>query len=460
MSSYRPRGQALRRSKKLVATPLERLLWQIDGVEYVYSVSHQDTAIVTVRFYVGEDRENSLIKLHNKITMNIDQVPPIVKGWVIKPVEIDDVPIVNLTLYSDRYDDHQLHRIGEEALSRLSEVENISRTEIVGGRKREIRVELLPERMAGLGVSILDVQRVLQGSDAAVTAGRFSRFNREITVTSNAFLSSALDVSALMVGVTKDRPVYLRDIATVIDGPEETASYSRISYSNFYRKETRTEKAPRFFPAVTLAIAKKKGTNAVSVSRDILKRLNQLDKDIIPDGVSVEVTRNYGRTAQEKVDGLLSSLGFAILTVIILLVITLGWREALIVAVAVPVSFSLALFVNYLFGYTINRVTLFALILSLGLVVDDPITNVDNIQRHIFRGTYEPLKATLFAVDEVLPPVIMSTLAIIVCFAPLFFYNRHDGTLHGAYGGQCAPDGNFFHRMCAGNCAEDVPYAP
>ncbi len=407
--------------EKLVATPLERLLWQIDGVEYVYSISRKDMAVVTVRFYVGEDRENSLVKLHNKISMNIDQVPPIVQGWIIKPVEIDDVPIVNLTLYSNRYDDAQLRRIGEETLARLSEVKNISRTEIVGGRKREIRVEPTPERMAGFGVSLLEIHRALQGADAAVTAGAFSQFNTEYTVASNSFISSAREVAALMVGVRKGRPVYLRDVARVIDGPRESDSYTRIGYSHRLRKEQNREDRPLTYPAVTLALAKKKGTNAVDVARAILARIETLKQTVIPDGVNVEVTRNYGETAQQKVNGLLSSLGFAILTVVVLLAFTLGWREALVVALAVPISFSLALFVNFLLGYTINRVTLFALILSLGLVVDDPITNVDNIQRHILMGKRRPMIATLFAVNEVLPPVIMSTMAIIVCFTPLFF---------------------------------------
>lgn len=441
-------GASPQEIEKLVATPLERLLWQIDGVEYVYSVSRKDMAIVTVRFYVGEDRENSLVKLHNKISMNIDQAPPIVKGWVIKPVEIDDVPIVNLALYSNRYDDHQLYRIGEEVLARLSEVKNISRTEIVGGRKREIRIEFQPERMSGLGVSILDISRALKGSDVAVTAGIFSRFNKDITVSGNAFLSSAMDVASLVVGVHRGRPVYIRDIASVIDGPQEPEHYSRITFSNYYRRENNKTDLPDSFNTVTLALAKKKGTNAVKVSRDILKRLDDLKRDIIPDGVQVEVIRNYGETAQEKVNGLLISLAFAIMTVIILLVISLGWREALIVAFAVPISFSLALFVNYLFGYTINRVTLFALILSLGLVVDDPITNVDNIQRHILRGSLDPKKATLFAVQEVLPPVIMSTLTIIVSFAPLFFITGMMGPYMGPMAAN-VPLTVIFSTVCA-----------
>ncbi len=407
--------------ESLVATPLERLLWQVDGVEYVYSMSRQDTAIITVRFFVGEDRENSLVKLHNRITMHQDSVPPIVKGWVVKPVEIDDVPIVTLTLYSDRHNDYQLDRIGEEVLARLSQVEDISRTKVYGGRKREVRVELLSEKMSGCCVSMLDVSQALRGADSSVTAGVFSKLNRNYTVSSNAFLSSVDDVSQLVVGVQHNRPVYLKNIANIIDGPQEAESYSRIGFSHHYRKAHGLDETPIRYPAITLAISKKKGTNAVKVANEVLTRIAELQAEIIPDGVRVEVTRNYGETARQKVNELLSSLGFAIIAVVILLSVALGWREALVVALAVPISFSLALFVNFLFGYTINRVTLFALILSLGLVVDDPITNVDNIQRHILMGLRKPVDATLFAVSEVLPPVIMSTLAIIISFTPLFF---------------------------------------
>jgi len=414
-------GVAPEEIEKLVATPLERLLWQIDGVEYVYSMSHKGLAIVTVRFFVGKDREESLVKLHNQITMNIDQVPPIVHGWVIKPVEIDDVPIVNLTLYSARYQDHELRRIGEEVLWRLSQLKDISRTFITGGRMREVRVELLPERMNGYNISPLQIRKALQGADAAVTAGHIDRFNKSFQVSTNSFLRSVDDVEELVVGVHEGKPVYLRDLSTITDGPAEAENYTRIGHSYRYRQAVQMQDQPLEYPAITLSLAKKPGTNAVDVSKNILSRLDELKKNIIPEDVAVEVTRNSGYTAQEKVLDLLSSLGFAVFTVVVLLVFTLGWREALVVAVAVPVSFSLALFMNYLFGYTINRVTLFALILSLGLVVDDPITNVDNIQRHIFMGRRKPFFATLFAVDEVLPPVIMSTIAIIISFVPLFF---------------------------------------
>ena len=414
-------GASQEEVEKLVATPLEHLLWQIDGVEYVYSMSRQGLAIVTVRFYVGQDREDSLVKLHNQITMHIDQVPPIVRGWVIKPVEIDDVPIVNLTLYSEQYNDHELRRIGEEVLWRLSQIRDISNSFITGGRPREIRVEILPERMNSYNVSLLQIKGALEGADAAVTAGSIDRLNTRFQVSTNSFLRSVNEVEELVVGVHEGRPVYLRDLASIADGPAEVENYTRFGHSHRYRKDAGIEDQPLEYPAVTLSLAKKPGTNAVDVSRNILALLEELKEKIIPEDVAVAVTRNYGYNAQEKVNNLLASLGFAVFTVVVLLAFSLGRREALVVAVAVPVSFSLALFVNYLFGYTINRVTLFALILSLGLVVDDPITNVDNIQRHIFMGRRKPFYATLFAVNEVLPPVIMSTIAIIISFVPLFF---------------------------------------
>lgn len=417
--------------EKLVATPLEKLLWEIDGVEYVYSMSTREQAIVTVRFLVGEERENSLLKLHNKIQMNQDRVPPIVTNWLIKPVEIDDVPILNLTLYSHRYSDHEIKRVGQEIVARLSKLENISRSAIFGGREREIRVELDPLRMKGLGVSIQDIQKALKGADISVKAGGLNKLNNEITITSSSFLTSVQQVKKLVVAghdiKNESKPIYLEDTATIIDGPSEAQSYTRISFSNRVTRMPTSSPdinglpTPDSYPCVTLAFSKKKGTNAVKVARNLVDEVKKLEQSIIPDDMVIEITRNYGQTAQTKVNELLNSLGFAIVSVVILLVITLGWREASVVAIAVPISFSLALFTNYIFGYTINRVTLFALILSLGLVVDDPITNVDNIQRHIKLKVLEPFKATLFAVQEVLPPVIMSTIAIIICFAPLSF---------------------------------------
>ncbi len=413
-------GASAAEIEQLAATPLERLLWQIDGVEYVYSASRPDSAVVTVRFHVGEDREESLVKLHNTIMMHQDLVPPIVTSWLVKPVEIDDVPIVTLTLSSKRYDEYDLRRMGEELFARLTETPDISKLTLTGGLAREIRVELDPERLAGMELSPVEVAEALTRADMSVRAGKFDALNQEFALTADSFLRSAREAGELVVGVHQGRPVYLHDVAEITDGPQEIASYTRRGLSDV-QAARQGETPGDSTAAVTLALAKKKGTNAVSVAEDILARAEHLKKTVLPDDVTVEVTRNYGETAQEKVTELIWSLGEALLTVVILLALTMGRREAFVVALSVPVSFALALFVNMLLGYTINRVTLFALILSLGLVVDDPIVNVDNIQRHILAGRLPPRRATLYAVKEVLPPVIMSTLAIVVSFLPLYF---------------------------------------
>ncbi len=420
-------GASAQEVEKLVATPLERLLWQIDGVEYVYSVSERGGAMVTVRYYVGEDREDSLVKLRNKLDAHAGDLAPIATSWVIRPVEIDDVPIITIALHSGEMDDHELRRVGEEVLARLDVVEDVSQARIVGGRSLEVRVEPDTTAMAALGVSALEIHGALEAADTSLSAGSFTRDNETIRVESGPFLRDASEVTDLVVGVHDGRPVLLGDVATVIEGPEEPATYTRIGI-------TETGGATQsgvLHNSVTLSLAKKKGTNAVRVAQRILERMDEVTETVIPDGVEVRVTRNYGATADEKVNDLLYSLIFAMVSVVGLLIFTLGWREGLIVALAVPISFSLALAVNLVFGFTINRVTLFALILTLGLVVDDPITNVDNIQRHILKGTQKPRAATLTAVAEVLPPVIMSTLTVIVSFLPLFFISGMMGPYMG-----------------------------
>ncbi len=223
-------GASAEEVEKQVSTRLERLLYQIDGVEYVYSMSRPGMAVVTVRFYVGEDREDSLIKLYNKIAMNTDIVPPGVTGWVVKPIEIDDVPIVNVTLWSERYNDHELRRVAEQVEIQLQSVRNTSRTEIVGGRRRQIAVQIDPERLAAHNVTALQVSQVLQGANVNMQSGSFTRDNREVLVESGSFLQSAREIESLVVGVHAGRPVYVRDVATVTDGPEEPANYTRISF--------------------------------------------------------------------------------------------------------------------------------------------------------------------------------------------------------------------------------------
>ena len=307
-------------------------------------------------------------------------------------MSIDDVPIVNLTLFSERLDGHGLRRVGEEVLAQLDDLEDLSRTTVTGGLARKIRVVPDRRKLAGVNLSLIELLQALKGTDAALDAGSFAAGNRWVDVSAGPFVSSVEDLKRIVVGAHGGRPVHLADVAAVEDGPEELASVTRIGFGPARKSKAvlADRELDHSHPAVTLAISKKRGTNAVNVARRVLQRIEDLKGTVIPDDVRVLVTRNSGETADLKVDELLESLLFAIVSVVILISVAMGWREGIVVAAAVPVSFALALFVNWQAGFTINRVTLFALILSLGLVVDDPITNVDNIQRHLRMGRRSP----------------------------------------------------------------------
>jgi multidrug efflux pump subunit AcrB len=433
-------GYSAGQVEQLAATPLEKILYQIDGVEYVYSMARENQAIITVRFYVGQDRERSLVKLFKKINENQDIIPPGVTGWVVKPVEIDDVPVVTLTLTGADGQGYTLRRVGEEVVQRLSALPGVSRAYVVGGEPRTVRVDLDPERLQAYALDPLEVQQALQGANVTHPAGDFTRNDAVVRVEGGVAADRPERLRELVVGVFQDRPVFLKDVATVRDGPDEAVSYVRHGWG-----PARGFEAPEGFPgsevdghggstapappadaggsrpAVTLAIAKQKGTNAVAVAEAVLEAVASLRRDVIPTGMELVVTRNSGLTADEKVNELVEGLWVAIVIVIALLTLSLGWREALIVAVAVPVVFGLTLGVNLLFGYTINRVTLFALILSLGLLVDDPIVDVENIARHFAMRRRATRDIVLEAVAEIRPPLISATLAVIVSFLPMFF---------------------------------------
>ncbi len=419
-------GASAEEVENLVTINLERRVWEIDGVEYVYSISKPGAALVTVRFYVGEDREKSLLKTHSKIMAYVDRVPQGVTGWVVRPVEIDDVPIVTFALFSDLYSDYELRRVADELVHRIQSIPDTGRAYVVGGRKRQVRVLLQPEKMASRRISTLDIERALTGANVNVRAGTMDRLNREAVVDVGPFLKSPLDLNDLMIGLHNGRPVFLRDVADILDGPEEAVSYTRIAFGPgaAHDQETRdvsTARPGESRPQVTIAVAKRKGTNAVKVAEGLIRRVQELQKSVIPSDIDVVVTRNYGKTADEKVNELMEHLLIAVLSIIALLTVMLGWREALVVALAVPMTLAVTLLANMLVGYSINRVTLFALILSLGLLVDDPIVDVENIHRHFKLKKHPPLDATLLAVDEVRPPTILATLAVIASFIPLFF---------------------------------------
>jgi multidrug efflux pump subunit AcrB len=418
-------GASAEEVERQVSTRLEKILYQIDGVEYVYSMSKPGLAIVTVRFYVGQDRIGSLVKLYNKISMNVDQVPATVAGWVVKPVEIDDVPIVNITFYSDRYGADTLRRIAEEVENRLQAVKNTGRTYLVGGEPLQLRIAPDPEAMAAHNVSILQIATALKGANVTLPAGFLKDLDAVKTAESGIVFGSTDEVRHLVVGVAYGQPVYLQDVAKVEEIPAEQSNYTQLMFGPAEEAEDvpagLSEARTGSWPAVTLAIAKKKGANAVWVSENVQAELNRLRGSIIPNDVHTLITRDYGQTANDKVNELLEALLVAIVIVIGLIYVTLGGREAFIVATAVPITFALTLLINYLAGYTINRVTLFALILALGLVVDDPVVDVENIYRHLRMRNEKPLQAVLSAVNEVRPPIILATLAVIVSFIPMFF---------------------------------------
>ncbi|MCL5270829.1 MAG: efflux RND transporter permease subunit, partial [bacterium] len=422
-------GLSAQEVERLVSTPLEKILYQIDGVEYVYSMSREGASIVTVRFYVGENRENSLVKIYNKIQSNLDIVPSSVKGWVVKPIEIDDVPIVIATLWSDKpavTDDYRLRRLAEEVELQLQSVENTNRVSVVGGRPRTIRVELRNDALAARRTTPLEVAFALQVGNVQLPAGEIDQNNRVFEVEAGTFFPGVEAVRDLVVNVVDGVPVYMKDVATVIDGPAEVNSYTWIGFGpasddTEARAVAAAGRGGRLYPAVNVAVAKKKGTNAVWVARDVEARLAQLARTLFPPEVHYTITRDYGETADEKVNELVEGLAVAILTVVIFVGLVLGWRAALVITLAVPVCYGATLLVNLVAGYTINRVTLFALILALGILVDDPITDVENIERYYAMGKLKPRLAILTAIQEIRPALIMSTIAVILSFIPMFF---------------------------------------
>ncbi len=430
-------GLSAEQVERQITSQLERIVYQIDGVEYVYSMSRPGQAILTVRFYVGEDREDSLVKLFTKVSAYIDETPAGVNAWVIKPVEIDDVPIVTLTLWSDRkgINDYELRRLAEQAQDALKAVPNTNRVTVVGGRPRRIRVEVDPIRLAARSTSALAVAQALRAGNINLPAGKFEQQNTEFTVDAGTFVRDALELENLVVNVAGGRPVYLKDVADVIDGPDEATSYTWIGFgpacldSRLPRDHVTAEQLQAhpsraladMYPAVTISVAKQKGSNAVWVAQAVEKRMEELAGTVLPSGVYYRITRDYGETADEKVNELVEGLAVAVLTVIGLIWLTIGWRAAVVIALAVPICYSITLFINYMVGYTINRVTLFALILALGLLVDDPITDVENIARYFAMKVLPPRESVLHAVQEVRPALVMSTLAIVASFAPMAF---------------------------------------
>ena len=404
-----------------VSLPMEKLLREVPGVEYIYSISHPGMSMVIVRFYVGTREEDAIIQTYNKLYSNFDRIPPGVSQPLIKVRSIDNVPIMALTLWGPNYDSYRLRRIGGELEDSLKKLDDISETAIIGGQPRQVRVVLNTERLAAYGLTPGAVVAQLQGSNMRGQAGSFARDNREFQVEAGLFFTRAEDLKQVVVGIHAGRPVYLRDVVEKIeDGAAEPDNY--VLFAN--AKGTSGQSVNPESPAVTITLAKRKGTNASIIAENVLQKVADLRGYMLPQDLNVTVTRNYGETAKDKSDELLKHLFIATLSVTLLIAVALGWRESGVVLLAVPVTLALTLAIFYVFGYTLNRVTLFALIFSIGILVDDAIVVVENIVRHFrlpgSRGR-SLVEVAVEAVDEVGNPTILATFAVIAAILPMAF---------------------------------------
>jgi multidrug efflux pump subunit AcrB len=423
-------GSSAQEVEQRVTTPMEKLIWEISGVEYIYSTTRPGLSMAIVRFKVGEKEEDSIVKLYNKLYSHFDLIPPGASKPIIKPRSIDDVPILALTFWSSRYDSYTLRRVASEVDREIKSIDDVSQTQVIGGERRQIRVLLDPGRMAGYGVAPAMVMGTIDRANQRLQVGEFAAANQEYNVETGDFLRNADDVGRVVVGVSSGRPVYLRDVAEVRDGPEEPANY--VLFGTGADAEVKSSSPPGESPAVTLTVSKRKGKNAVAVAKHVMEKVESLRGTLIPAGVEATVTRNYGETAQEKSNELLQHLLLATLSVTVLIALALGWRSAMVVLAAVPVTLALTLFIYFINGYTLNRVTLFALIFSIGILVDDAIVVVENITRHFHLPENKGRSladVAVEAVDEVGNPTTLATLTVIAAILPMAFV----GGLMGPY---------------------------
>lgn len=401
-----------------VIKPLEKLISNIPGVEYVYSTSMKEQGMVIVQFYVGEDIERSFVKMYNEINKHMDIMPQGVTMPLVKTRAIDDVPVLGLTLWSETYDDYRLRQIAEELTSEIEKVNDVSITKEIGGRKRQVRVVLDKDKLAASGLDFLSVSEMIRANNQQLDAGSFNKNDREFLVNTGKFLQAVEDVENLVVGVDEGRPVYLQQVATIMDGPELPKNYVSLGFgkasekSSVYRSE---------YPAVTISVAKRKGADAMQIADVILGKVERLETNLIPDDVHIEVTRNYGETASQKVSELLMHLVGAIVAVTFVVMLAMGWRGGLVVFLSVPITFALTLLSYYMLDYTLNRITLFALVFVTGIVVDDSIIIAENMHRH-FKMKRLPFKdAALYAINEVGNPTILATFTVIASVLPMAF---------------------------------------
>ena len=401
-----------------VLKPLEKLISNITGVEYVYSTAMNEQGMVIVQFYVGEDIERSFVKLYNEINKHMDEMPQGVTFPLVKTRAIDDVPMLGLTLWSENYDDYELKLMAQELTNEIEKISDVAITQRIGGRDREVRVVLDKDKLASSGLDFLTVAQMIRSSNKQLSAGNFSNRDTEFFVTTGEFLKTTADVEQLIVGTRDNQPIYLKQVATIINGPEIPQTYSAIGFGG--ASEIKSEFKGEY-PAVTISVAKRKGADAMKISDIILNKVDHLRANLIPDDVHVEITRNYGETASQKVSELLLHLIGAIIAVTIVVMLAMGWRGGLVVFLSVPITFALTLLSYYLLDYTLNRITLFALVFVTGIVVDDSIIIAENMHRH-FKMKRLPFKqAALYAINEVGNPTILATFTVIASVLPMAF---------------------------------------
>ena len=407
-----------------VTRPMEKLLWEIPGVEYLYSTSMPGGSMVIVRYKVGTDLEAALVRLNQKMQTNFDRIPSGVSFPMIKPRSIDDVPVLALTLHSAKYDHLTLRRFAAQVDDEIKSIPQVAETTLIGGVRRTVRVQFNPAALAARSLTPTQIVPYLQAANHQVQAGSRAFANSETLLETGSFIRDGNDAGAVVIGVFKDMPVYLRDVATIVDGAAEPTDY--VLYGKGGAQAGNAE------AAVTISLAKRPGANAIDVVNDVLKKVDTLRGSLLPADIELSVTRDYGHTAAEKSNELLLHMGIAVFGVAILILIFLGWRESMVVLIAIPSTLALTLLVFYLYGYTLNRITLFALIFSIGILVDDAIVVVENIVRHVRLPGNEKKtlgQIALDAVDEVGNPTILATWAVIAAILPMAFV----GGLMGPY---------------------------
>jgi len=409
-------GASAEQVSSLVTDPLERIMKEIPGVRHTYTATERGKAMVTVRFFVGEEMGDSIVKVHDKLQSNLDKMPPNVSMPLVKPVAVDDVPVVALTLWSEDVDDGSLRTLALDLLQRLGEVKDAGKGFVVAGREDQLKVEILPERLSGFGISLPQVAQTIQTANSETTAGDVEAGGTSLTVRTGSFLKTAGDIKRLVVGIRNGAPVYVRDVARVSHEPAEPKKISSFYTGPAYDG---TNPVAHGAQAVTIAIAKKENTNGVVVANRLLEKVESLKGDLIPSNVHIEVTRDYGKTANDKVNELLAAMLEAAFIVSILCLIGLGARAAFVVITVIPVVILLTIWWAMMVDYTIDRVSLFALIFSIGILVDDATVVVENIFRHWLEKGKTSIAQAVDAVREVGNPTILATFTIIAALLPM-----------------------------------------